>query len=123
MKKIAILIFLLSFSLFSIEVSAQSAEDGFVTVTSGPGKVKRGKHIMVFNGIIVKDSLAAQNLSRQIEPYKVKKKYKVIHDDMVSELGLPYDPEKYVCIFALVTIKDIIIDPETLKVYNIKGLK
>lgn len=117
MKKL--LLYLLFISLFNC-VCAQSEQKIIeeVVVSSGPGKRYPLKKLHVFNGVLVKDSIMAINLINDSKNYKTKSKVKRISKSVQEKMGL--DTENYSYFIEAFEIKDVIIDPETMRLIKIK---
>lgn len=83
------------------------------------GWVKPLKDIYVFNRTLVKDSVSCMKLLTESKSYKTKIKTKGnIPDELARKIGL--DADNYVYRWKIVEIKDVIIDPETMKLIKIK---
>lgn len=116
-----IVFFFIMFILFSINDSfAQKRQNEIeeIVVSSGPGKRYPLKKLHVFNGVLVKDSVMVINLINDSKNFKTKSKIKKISVSVQEKMGL--DTESYSYFLEVFEIKDVIIDPETMKLIKIK---
>lgn len=120
-SKNRIISFLVFFFLFSISSAFAQTEHNTIReiiVTTGPGKRYPLKKLHVFNGVLIKDSVAVINLINDSKNYKTKSKVKQIFKSVQEKMGL--DTENYSYFFETFEIKDVVIDPETMKLIKIK---
>lgn len=121
--KIVKILFLSIFFFTAIDSFTQEENViGEIEIISGH-PTKKLKAIYIFNGTMVKDSITSTQLLEQSKNYKTKIKLKSnpkknnVSEDRIKELG--FDTDKYAYFFYIVEIKDVILDPENMKLIYI----
>ncbi len=76
------------------------------------------KQILVLNNVLIKDSICADRILREINTFKEKVKHEVVSKELAESIGL--DMSKYRYRLLLINLKDVIIDPEIMKLIRVK---
>lgn len=106
------------FLYFPVEAFAQKDSEDEITIFIKDGiPVER---ILVVNGVLVKDSLVSIRLKSELVNFKTKTKTQRVSESVADKLGIKYNPNKLNYKFEIIEAKDVIIDPETMRLIKIK---